>query len=62
MRDICAQYFVDNPVVIGGQGMEVESYGSKFAMADGWKGTGLLVVWRGLQESFHLNLLLLCGI
>ena len=27
MRDICAQYFVDNPVVTGGQGIEVESYG-----------------------------------
>ena len=55
MRDICAQYLVDNPVVMGGQGIEVESDESKFDVADGWKGTRFLVVWRGLQESFCLN-------
>ena len=49
-------------IVTGGQGIEVESDESKFDVADGWKGTRFLVVWRGLQDSFHLNLLLLCGI
>ena len=30
VRDICAQHFIDNPVQIGGQGIEVEIDESKF--------------------------------
>ena len=28
--DVCAQYFIDQPAVIGGQGVEVEIHESKF--------------------------------
>ena len=47
--DICAQYFVDHPAVIGGQGVEVEIDESKFGKRNLIEG-GLLMVIGYLEE------------
>ena len=51
IRDVCAQYFLDHPIEIGGLGIAVEIDESKFGRrkyieVDMWKGTGFLAVLR----------------
>ena len=54
VRDICAKYFQQHPMTIGGPGIEVEIDESKFGrrkyiVGGGKKATGCLEGWRGLQ-------------
>ena len=49
LRDICIQYFIDHPAVIGGPGKEVEIDESKFGKRKYNKGRA---VERGSGDSF----------
>ena len=53
VRDICAEYFLAHPAVIGGPGVEVEIDESKFGktVAVSWMDTGCLVGLREAAES-----------
>ena len=40
IRDVCAQHFIDNPVQIGGPGVEVEIDESSITGGGMWKAIG----------------------